>query len=156
MGKNLLFSLMSILFAIGSSDAVFAQTGTLTGTVLDVDNQEALIGATVVIKGTTKGATTDINGKFVLLRLDAGNQTVVVSYVGYENQELTVEVIDGQTIDLGNIALGAGAVGLKEVEVIASVAIDRKTPVAVSTIKGAEIEAKIGNQEFPEILRSTP
>ena len=156
MRKNLLVFLMGMLLLSIGSFPVIAQTGTVTGTVLDSDNQDILIGATVVIKGTTKGATTDINGKFILSGLDAGNQTVVVSYVGYVNQELFVKVIDGQTVDLGNISLGAGAVGLKEVEVIASVAIDRKTPVAVSTIKGSEIEEKVGNQEFPEILRSTP
>ena len=155
MRKSLLFLSIGMLLFLFGSDTAFAQ-GTVTGTVLDVDNQEALIGATVVLKGTTKGATTDINGKFILSGLEAGNQVVVISYVGYENQELFVKVIDGQTVDLGNVGLGAGAVGLKEVEIIASMAIDRKTPVAVSTIKGAEIEEKIGNQEFPEILRSTP
>ena len=155
MKKSLLFFSMGMLLLLLRGEAVYAQ-GTVTGTVLDAENQEALIGATVVLKGTTKGATTDINGSFTLSGLAAGDQVVVISYVGYENQELFVKVIDRQTIDVGTVALGASAVGLKEVEIIASVAIDRKTPVAVSTIKGSEIEAKIGNQEFPEILRSTP
>ena len=40
--------------------------------------------------------------------------------------------------------------------VIASFATDRRTPVAVSTISGAKVEALVGNQEFPEIMRKTP
>ena len=155
MKKILLFMSMAMLLALLSSDEVFAQ-GTVTGTVLDADNQEVLIGATVVLKGTTQGATTDINGNFSLSGIAQGNQIIVISYVGYDNQELFVRVVDGQTTELGTVALGAGAVGLKEVEIIASVAVDRKTPVAVSTIKGSEIEERIGNQEFPEMLRFTP
>jgi outer membrane cobalamin receptor len=54
------------------------------------------------------------------------------------------------------VNLSLGSVGLKEVEVIASIAIDRQTPVAVSTIKGQTLSERIGNQEFPEIMRSTP
>ena len=156
MKKILLSLTCSMLLVSLSSYTAHAQTGTVVGTVLDGDNLEALIGATVVLKGTTKGATTNVNGGFTLSGLDAGSQTIVISFVGYQNREMLVKVIDGQTVDIGNVTISLGAVGLKEVEVIASVAIDRKTPVAVSTIKGSEIEAKVGNQEFPEILKSTP
>ncbi len=48
------------------------------------------------------------------------------------------------------------SIGLSEVSVIASVAVDRKTPVAVSTISGEKIEEIVGNQEYPEVLRKTP
>ena len=156
MKKILLSFTCSMLLILFGGYITHAQTGAVTGTVLDGDNREALIGATVVLKNTTKGATTDIDGKFTLSGLETGSQTIVISYVGYQNKEMFVKVIDGQTVDVGDVTIIAGAVGLKEVEVIASVAIDRKTPVAVSTIKGSEIEAKIGNQEFPEILKSTP
>ncbi len=156
MKKNLLVFACSMLLIVFSGFTVVAQTGTIKGTVLEDGTNEPLIGATVVVKGTSKGATTDIEGNFALAGVDAGSQTIVISYVGYDNKEMVVKVVDGQTTELGKITISTGAVGLKEVEVIASVAIDRKTPVAVSTIKGSDIEAKIGNQEFPEILRSTP
>ncbi len=156
MKKNLLVFAWSMLLIVFSGFTVIAQTGSIKGTVLEDGTNEPLIGATVVVKGTTKGATTDIDGNFTLPGVDAGNQTIVISYVGYDNKEMSVNVVDGQTTDVGRITISTGSVGLKEVEVIASVAIDRKTPVAVSTIKGSDIEAKIGNQEFPEILRSTP
>jgi iron complex outermembrane receptor protein len=45
---------------------------------------------------------------------------------------------------------------LQEIQIIASVALDRKTPVAVSTVRAADIQLKLGTQEFPEILKSTP
>ncbi|MCI0750290.1 MAG: TonB-dependent receptor, partial [Flammeovirgaceae bacterium] len=108
------------------------------------------------IKGTTTGTITDANGAFQLDGAQSGRQIMVISFVGYATREVVVNVSDGGTTELGNLKLQSQAIGLDEVSVIASVAVDRKTPVAVSTIKGSIIEAKVGNQEFPEMLRSTP
>jgi outer membrane cobalamin receptor len=109
-----------------------------------------------VIKGTSRGSTTDINGVFTLSELTPGSYALEISFIGYELKEIIAVVKANQTTNLGNIRLGMSSIGLQEVEVIASVAIDRKTPVAVATIEGKKIEQKLGNQEFPEILRSTP
>ena len=59
-------------------------------------------------------------------------------------------------IDLGTIVLKTDAVTLQDVIVSQSVAVQRKTPVAVSTVTADEITYKLGGQEFPEILKSTP
>lgn len=148
------FSLLSMLVLLAS--VAVAQTGSISGTILDDDDVEALIGANVVIKGTSTGTITDIDGSFLIENVPAGNQTLVITYVGYISKEMPVRVSAGETRNVGNIRLQTSAIGLNEVEVIASVAIDRQTPIAVSTIKGREIEQRVGNQEFPEVLRSTP
>lgn len=135
---------------------VWAQTGSVNGVVIDEDTDEALIGANVVLEGTAIGTITDVEGRFALSGLPAGKQMLTVSYVGYDPLEYAVTIVVNETKDLGTIDITSSAIGLSEVEVIASVAIDRETPVAVSTIKGREIQAKVGNQEFPEILRNTP
>ncbi|MEK6479031.1 TonB-dependent receptor [Catalinimonas sp. 4WD22] len=134
----------------------YAQTGSVSGKVTDEGTNEGLIGANVILEGTSTGTVTDMDGSFTLNGIEAGNQTLNITFLGYESISIPVTVQANETTNVGIISLGEGAVGLQEVEVIASVAIDRKTPVAVSTIKGREIEQKIGNQEFPEILRSTP
>ena len=122
---------------------------------MDSDQKDALIGATVYLKGTNYGTATDFNGYFTMEDVATGDYTLVVSYTGYA--ELTKEItVSNGANDLGQFLLGESSIGLKEVNVIASVAIDRKTPVAVTTIKGDVIEAKVGNQEYPEILRNTP
>jgi len=128
--------------------------GTVTGTVVDAESQEPLIGASVFVEGTLTGTVTDFNGQFSL-NLKEGEQTLVITYTGYAETKKEVNISSGSQ-DVGTIEVGFAAVGLNEVEVIASVAVDRKTPVAVSTISGREIEAKVGNQEYPEILRKTP
>ncbi len=147
---------MKMLVLLLISFCSFGQSGDVKGIVLDEGTGESLVGVNVLIKGTSNGAITDGNGAFMLSSVPAGAQTLLISYIGYATREVGVDVPPGGEANLGTIKLSGQAIGLQEVSVIASVAIDRKTPVAVSTVKGATIEAKIGNQEFPEILRSTP
>ncbi|HCC69760.1 MAG TPA: TonB-dependent receptor, partial [Bacteroidales bacterium] len=129
--------------------------GTVTGKVIDSDNDEALVGATVYLKGMTRGTITETDGTF-MLAVPAGQQTVIVSFIGYDDQTFDVNIPSGQTKDIGTIMMKMNTVGLADVNVIASVATDRSTPVAKSSIKGLTVESLVGNQEYPEILRKTP
>lgn len=147
--RKLLLTALFLSFGL----SVWAQT-TIKGSVFE--GEEAIIGANVVIEGTTVGATTDLDGTFAVKTDEkSGDVVLVISFVGYETlkQEVT---LNGGEVNLGEIQLTSSAMGLSEVEVIADVAVDRKTPVAATTIDGEYIEARVGNQEFPEILRSTP
>ena len=128
----------------------YAQS-TIKGKILDGDMNSPLPGANVIVKGTSNGATTDFEGDFTFTAKSNSGE-IVISYVGYISQTLP---FSGDT-DLGTITLMSSAVGLDEIMIISSVAVDRKTPVAVSTIRAADIELKLGTQEFPEVLKSTP
>ncbi len=141
------------MVGVALSINIFAQSGSVSGTVTDGDSGEPLIGASVVVEGTTTGSITDINGQFTISGV-SGDVTLEISFVGYE--VITKEVSVNGSTDIGSVSIRPEAIGLQEVQVIASFAVDRKTPVAVSTIKGKEIEARVGNQEFPEVLRYTP
>ncbi len=138
-----------------TSAAIFAQ-GTVTGTVIDSEMDGPLPGATVILTGTNVGTTSDFDGNFSL-KVNKASGTISVSFVGYETKTIEFSVSNGATQDLGDIVLSPDADALDEIVITTfSLAIDRKTPVAVSTINAAEIETKLGNQEFPEILKSTP
>jgi len=134
------------------SASAFAQ---VSGTITDSETGEPLVGATVLVKGTTQGAITDFDGNFSISGLSDGDYDFAVTFIGYSEQEMKATV-SGSNASLGSFTLAPSAIGLNAVQVIASIAKDRKTPVAVSTIKGEQIEALVGNQEFPEILRKTP
>ena len=138
-----------------TSATIFAQ-GTITGTVIDSDVNSPLPGASVVITGTQTGTTTDFDGRFEIM-VTSATGTLEITYVGFETRTIRYNVTSGQTQDLGRIVLTTDADALDEVIISAySLAIDRKTPVAVSTIRAETIEQELGNQEFPEILKSTP
>ncbi len=132
------------------STVMYAQS-TVNGKIIDGDMNAPLPGANIIVKGTSTGATTDFDGNFTL-NAKSNSGEIVVSYVGYVSQTIA---FSGDT-DLGTITLLSSNVGLDEIMIVASVAVDRKTPVAVSTIKSADIALKLSTQEFPEILKSTP
>ena len=149
--KKMYFVLAAFLFTAIS----FAQ-GTITGTIIEADSGELLTGANVLVKGTSNGTTADFDGRYSL-NVSQSTGSLVISYLGFKTKEITFTVSGGKTVDLGRTILEADASALDEVIVTTySLAIDRKTPVAVSTIKAAEIQTKLGSQEFPEILKSTP
>jgi outer membrane receptor for ferrienterochelin and colicin len=146
--------LLTLLVTIVFSSAIFAQ-GLIRGVLQDVNTNETLIGASVVIKGTTIGVTTNLDGSFLLIAPE-GEHTLIFRFVGYEEQTMDVTVKDGATYNVGTILMQSSSIGLEEVSVIASVAIDRQTPVAVSTISSQTIQENLGSQEFPEVMNYTP
>ena len=119
MRKQILFSVMFILSMLGGlivnpvpvMASVAQQTIQVSGQVVDQDG-EALIGATVKVKGSTTGVVTDYEGNF---QLNApSDATLVVSYVGYKDREIAVR---GRAI-LGQIQLEADAQVLDQVVVV--------------------------------------
>jgi iron complex outermembrane receptor protein len=141
------------LLFLGISLSLTAQVS-VQGIVLDED-AIPVIGATVMVGNDNMGTVSEFDGSFVLSGMKAGAQTMTISYIGYSDVVQELNLIDGMN-DLGEITMEVSSIGLTAVNVIASSAVDRKTPVAVSTINAEVIEAKLGNQEFPEILKSTP
>ncbi len=144
---------ISIFFC---STIIFAQTGSITGTVTDPDSKEALIGVTVLVDGTNLGEITDLNGVFTIKNVPTGARTVRIKYVSYEDATREVTVVEGQTVSLGQIELKSTAIGLQEIEIFANIVEDRKTPVAVSNISQIEIDEQLGGMALPEIMNSTP
>ena len=66
------------------------QNRIITGSVID-ESGEALIGVSVLVKGTTNGTITDINGQFTLTNISPTNKTIIVSFIGMETQEVTIK-----------------------------------------------------------------
>ncbi|WP_345006942.1 TonB-dependent receptor [Snuella lapsa] len=104
--------LLAILLVFMINPGVLAQERNLTGTVVDAETQEPLPGATVLIKGTSKGTSTDFDGNFSLTA-DSNDKLLVVSYVGYKTQEVSV---DGRSSFTINLAVDSNS--LEEVVVV--------------------------------------
>jgi len=146
MMRQIKFALLGTFMSLSS--LTFAQ---ITGKVTDASTGDPLVGATVYLDGNSTGTSAGVDGTFELQATPEG--TLVISFIGYETVNLTAKT------DMGTISLEPTALGLAAASVVANV-IDvakvRETPVAVSTISPAEIALKVGNQEFPEIMNSTP
>ncbi|MCX6333348.1 MAG: TonB-dependent receptor [Bacteroidia bacterium] len=133
MKKNLKVFLMLLIFITGTS-GIFAQI-TVTGKVIDTENQP-VIGANVVVKGTTIGTMTGIDGKFSI-GAPSSTSILTVSFIGYVPQEFIV----GNNTVL-NVTLQAEATALNEVVVIGYGTIPKRDLTgSVASISGAQIAA---------------
>lgn len=130
--KKLSLLLFMLLCVVGMS---YAQR-TVTGTITDV-NGESLIGANVLAKGTSTGTITDIDGSFSL-EVPDGNNTLVVSYTGYQTQEVD---ITGQS----NVTITMAEGELLDEIVVTGLGIKKEKKAlgyAVTTIGSADINLK--------------
>lgn len=87
MKKRIMLTLVCLLAAIGW---VAAQNSPITGIVISAEDNEPIIGASVLVKGSTTGAVTDLDGKFTITDAPAGAKILQVSFVGMITQEVPV------------------------------------------------------------------
>ena len=112
----------SMLMSFCLTGAVYAQKGTIKGTVVD-ENGEPVIGANVVVKGTTNGTITDLDGNYVIPVENMKNVVLQVSYVGYNTVEEAVKgranipiKLQSSVVNLGEVvAIGYGTQTRKEI-----------------------------------------
>ncbi|TDU43744.1 outer membrane receptor protein involved in Fe transport [Gelidibacter sediminis] len=151
MKKLTQFLMMSVAMLFAT--AAFSQS-TVRGKIMDADMNAPLPGANVVEKGTTNGTTTNFDGEFVLTT-QSNSGSLVISYVGFGSKTITFS----GSQDVGTINLLTDN-SLDEVVIVGSglidLADDRKTPIAVSTIRASEIQAKVGTNDVTATLVNTP
>ncbi len=149
--KCFLFCIISLLlsgFAVAR-----AQTGTITGTVMDRVSNEPLPSANVLVVGTSLGASTDPDGNFTIRDVPVGTYQIRATLVGYEPIILAdVVVASGRPTDV-HIKMDQETIGLGEVEVTAS--YFRRTPeaaVSVQRLSYEEIRRSPGG--FEDVVRA--
>jgi len=128
---------------------LFAQS--IHGVVLDTDSKP-LEGANVVVVGTTYGAVSNETG-IAHIDIPAGTYDVTASFIGYSS--VTKSIVVGEKMATLEFVLEQNFVALSDVEVLASRASD-KTPVAFTNVTKEEFETRLGSQDIPMILNTTP
>ncbi|MCU0443083.1 MAG: TonB-dependent receptor [Bacteroidia bacterium] len=133
-----------------------AQTATITGTIRDKKDNSELIGVTVLIKGTSLGAATDMNGQFTIKNIKPGEYTVEVSYVGYNKTLLTgIKVKAGEVKDL-QVELIPTSVTTEDVVIVGKKPlIDIDKAQTVNTISQENIELAPARQ-LQSIVNTQP
>ena len=137
--KGILMLLFILLF---SSSIIAQETKTVSGKVFDSETNVALPGATVLLKGTSVGVSTDVNGSYSIAIPEGDNSVLVFQFLGYEDKEVPVNgrsVIDA-TLDIGGgiltdemVVLGYGTEKKKvtsaAISTIGSDVISERTPL---------------------------
>lgn len=145
-----LWSLLScfVLLFVAEADA----QNRVQGSVIDSDGQ-AVIGASVALKGTTSGAITDLDGKYSINVPDGGG-TLIISYIGYKNVE--IEVGDGnQTLDA--VTMTEDRLALDEVVVTGTFTgrSQKNSPMSLTVLNGDQL-ARLSSNSQADILRTVP
>lgn len=144
-------TLLCCCFTLFLFNQIFAQTGTLSGVVIDEASATTIIGALVKID-ETHHAVTDINGKFVIQNVPYGEYEITFKSVGHAEKTKTVNIDNANVY----VTIHMGTSMLQEVEIIGNIAKDRETPVAVTNISTRELREELGSRNLPMILNSTP
>ncbi|APY10755.1 TonB-dependent receptor [Seonamhaeicola sp. S2-3] len=158
--KNYLIVL--ILFAIGLFDVANAQSGVLTGNIIDGDyNNEPLAFANVLVKGTTTGTTSDFEGKYQL-DLEAGTYTILFSFVGYETKEIADVVIKAGQETFLDVTLASNSLetvvitqSIKRNTESSALALQKKSVTLLDALSAQSIK-KTGAGDAASAVRSVP
>lgn len=88
MKKKLKLLLVCLFAGVG---LISAQTSTVTGLVISEEDNEPIVGATVLVKGTSIGASTNIDGRFIISNVPGTAKTLQISYIGMKSQEVAIK-----------------------------------------------------------------
>jgi TonB-dependent receptor len=128
--------------------AAFAQKGTVAGviTATEAGKLQPMPFVNVVLKGTTTGATTDLDGKFSF-QADAGEHILQISFVGFEPAERSITVVAGQTV-ISNVELKTLAIEMKTVEVVTTRRTETEAAVMLETRKSEQVVNGVGREQI--------
>lgn len=140
---------MFISLALFTFHSAFAQNFVVKGTVVSHEDNEPLIGVTILQEGTTNGVVTDMDGNYSLEVKGASNATLVFSYIGYAAQNHKVNASTGVL----NVSLKSDAELIDEVVVVAY-GVRKKGTIAgsVSTVKSEKLE-NVPTASFDQALQ---
>lgn len=156
--KNLLTISFALCLLLASC-AAYGQTGKVKGFVYDKENGEPVLFTNVTLKGTTLGAATDVNGYYTITNVPLGNQTLMVTYLGYDTLFTDVTISD-KKIASANLYIQKSSIRVAEVEISA----DRQealTEVRTSVTKLTPKEMKkiptvSGESDLAQVLQVQP
>ncbi|RNL83067.1 TonB-dependent receptor [Sinomicrobium pectinilyticum] len=159
----MLKNLFSVILISAVTQLLSAQSGTVTGKIMDGEFNDVLPFANIVVKGTTTGTTSDFDGLYSL-DMEAGTHTLVFSFVGYETKEITgVEVSPDGTVEL-NVTLNLSSTALDEVVVTTTTRKNTEASVlnlqknSVSLMDGLSSEGikKTGASDIASAVKRVP
>jgi Ca-activated chloride channel homolog len=148
-------SIAIILTSVAS--AYGAAAGRITGTVVDSASGDPIVGASVILVGTTRGAMSDFDGRFIIRQIEPGSCTIRISHLDYVTMDITdVEVTTDLTSDLGTIKLPLKTdTSHEKITVVGQRDILQRFDVSsVPTLPKSEVDRK-SPKTVDELLRET-
>ncbi len=153
MFRKILTILLLMLF---SSSFVLAQTGRVSGKITDRETGEPLIGANIIILGTSFGAASDVNGDFIIRQVQPGNYSIKASYIGYQDVTVSnVRIVSGLTAEQ-NFELSSSRITTGEVVIVSQRPLIEKSSTNAMRILGSEDIAALPVRDVNSIIALQP
>lgn len=163
MKSKLIFKIVTLLIVFSLCTATtYGQTGRIAGKVTDKKTGETLIGLTVKINGTTKGVSTDVEGRYLLSGLTAGKYILDFSYIGYAVKSISDVIVNNdQVTNLDVVMEESSGQKLNEVvitatarqESIGGLYAQQKTSVRISDGITADVIRRSPDRSTGEVLK---
>jgi outer membrane cobalamin receptor len=125
----------------------------VSGTIVDATSGESLPGANVRIETTGLGAVVQADGSYVIRDVASGTYSITASFIGFQPVTQTVRIVGDTEV---NFTLEVANAALEQIEVFASRAQERRTPVAFSNVDTEQIQRQLGSRDVPMVLNVTP
>ena len=144
-------SVLLVHFFALLTSLTFAQKGTIKGSVIDAKTQEPLIGATVLLGGTTIGSVTDFDGNYLIVDIEPGTYDLRCSFISYETQ-----LIGNVTVRPGNsqnhhFKLGESVVEIEGVKVVAKANRESESMLLMDQKNASGITESIGSRRLSSL-----
>ena len=154
--KRKIFRFFWVLLALSLiSTSNFAQF-IIKGKVVSSDMLNNIPGANIyLLDNKSIGTITDESGVFKL-ETQTIPQRIMISAIGFKSQIINFTDNFNKEIELGIIKIDPEYIDLIQVNIISSIVTDNNTPVSVSNIRSGVIEKELGDQTYPEIMKSVP
>ena len=143
-----------LALAAVTTPALAQTTGQLSGTVRDAETGETLIGAAVVIEGTTQGASTNVDGEYRIIGVRPGTYTLTASYIGYRATSVENVRVNVDLTTTTDFALGSDAFQSDEVVVTANAELVRRDLTSSEFRVTSESIDALPVQEIGDILNT--
>jgi hypothetical protein len=145
-----------LLMLFTCSLALAQTTGRITGTITDKETGEALIGANVIVVGTSFGAASDVNGEFIVRQVPPGTYSVKASYIGYQDVVVSnVRVVAGLTA-AEDFQLSSTKIQTSEVVIVSQRPLIEKSSTNAIRILGSEDISSLPVRDVDKIVALQP
>lgn len=136
------------LFIFTLPSYLYAQYGSIQGKVIDENTQEGIIGASILIEGTSQGVATDIEGRFELGKILPGTYSLLISSLGYQSQKLTSIVVGNEQLVTLEVSLQEAAQMMEAVVVRAARTTNTQSAVLSEIRNSAQVVSGVSQQQI--------
>jgi len=138
-----------ILFLIFTNTLFAQQTGTISGVISDKEyDNEPLSFATIIIKGTQTGTTSDMDGRFSLRDVREGTYTISISFVGYETVDVPNVIVEPNKTTEVNVTLGSSSVSLDDIIVRTARRTNTESAVVLEIQQAKQVVSGISSEQM--------